>query len=260
MSKVVAMKPGVDPKLALSATALKKTYGKTSSPALNGLEVHIPVGEFFGLLGANGAGKTTALSIFSGLLPSDSGEILFFGEKIKPNDRRVQEQIGLVPQELALYERLSASENLQYFGRLCGVAGRELSQRVEKCLHFAQLAGMAKKPVASFSGGMKRRLNLAAALLHSPQLLFLDEPTVGIDAQSRALIHSQLLELNEQGITIIYTTHYMEEAQELCSRIGIMEGGKIIATGTPRHLLETHSSRNLEELFLLLTGRQLRDM
>ncbi len=244
--------------IALVARSLVKQYKNTTIPALNDFNLHIQKGEFFGLLGANGAGKTTAVSIFSGLFPPDSGSVSIMGKDgHRPSE--VKHLIGLVPQDLALYDNLTARENLTFFGKLCGLGGNELQDRIEACLEFARLTEQAKRLVSTFSGGMKRRLNLAAGLLHLPQFLILDEPTVGIDAQSRHLIHEQLVKLNRDGTTILYTTHYMEEAQELCSRIGIIDGGRIVELGTPDALLQKNKSRNLEDLFLHLTGKQLRD-
>jgi ABC-2 type transport system ATP-binding protein len=181
------------------------------------------------------------------------------GALFKDKPDKIKRILGLVPQEVALYDNLTAHENLAFFGKLSGLTGKQLHGRIEESLDFAGLVQQANRRISSYSGGMKRRLNLAAGLLHEPQVLFLDEPTVGIDTQSRHMIHQQLIELNRVGMTILYTTHYMEEAQELCSRIGIMDGGKIIKTGCPADLLRQNDCVNLEELFLRLTGRQLRD-
>jgi ABC-2 type transport system ATP-binding protein len=244
---------------ALSAHSLVKQYKNTESPALNNFTLHIKKGEFFGLLGPNGAGKTTAVSIFSGILPADSGTVLIMGKDFKYYSEKNKQLIGLVPQDIALYDNLSASENLVFFGKLYGLGGKKLNQRVEYCLEFSRLSQKATHLVSSFSGGMKRRLNLAAGLINIPQILFLDEPTVGIDAQSRYLIHEQLIKLNQNGTTILYTTHYMEEAHELCSRIGIIDRGRLVNQGTPESLLQQSGRSNLEDLFLDLTGKQLRD-
>lgn len=244
---------------ALSARSLMKRYKNAEAPALNDFNLQIEHGEFFGLLGANGAGKTTAVSIFSGLFPPDSGTVLIMGKEIRHQPKKNKQILGLVPQDIALYDNLTARENLVFFGRLYGLGGEKLTHRVAYCLEFSRLTDKATHLVATFSGGMKRRLNLAAGLLNVPRILFLDEPTVGIDAQSRHLIHEQLVELNGHGTTIIYTTHYMEEAQELCSRIGIIDNGRIVNQGTPEELLQQSGSHNLEDLFLDLTGKQLRD-
>ena len=244
---------------ALFARSLVKQYKNTAKPALNKLDLQVQKGEFFGLLGANGAGKTTAISVLSGFFPPDSGTVFIMGMDYRRQTNKIRQILGLVPQEIALYDNLTAQENLLFFGRLYGFRGKKLQSRVEQCLEFAQLTEQATRLVSTYSGGMKRRLNLATGLLHVPQILFLDEPTVGIDTQSRHLIHKQLAQLNREGTTIIYTTHYMEEAQELCSRIGIIDGGRIIEQGTPAELLQQSGSRNLEDLFLHLTGKQLRD-
>lgn len=244
---------------ALFAGSLVKQYKNTSVPALNHFSLQIKKGEFYGLLGANGAGKTTAISILSGFFPPDSGTLLVMGMDYRRQAKNIRQILGLVPQEIALYENLTAQENLLFFGRLYGFGGKKLRDRVDQCLEFAKLTDQANRCVSGYSGGMKRRLNLATGLLHIPQILFLDEPTVGVDTQSRHLIHKQLTELNREGTTILYTTHYIEEAQELCSRIGIIDEGRIIRQGTPYELLQQSGSRNLEDLFLKLTGKQLRD-
>ncbi len=244
---------------ALVAQSLVKRYKKNVTPALNGFSLQVRKGEFFGLLGANGAGKTTAVSVFSGFLSPDSGTVSVMGMDFRRGSNKIRQILGLVPQDIALYEQLTGQENLLFFGRLYGFSGKKLQDRVDQCLDFARLTEQATRRVSTYSGGMKRRLNLATGLIHLPQILFLDEPTVGIDTQSRHLIHEQLKELNREGTTILYTTHYMEDAQELCSRIGIIDAGKIIEQGTPDALLEQSGCRNLEDLFLHLTGKQLRD-
>ncbi len=244
---------------ALIAGSLVKQYKKAPDRALNNLNLCVPEGEFFGLLGANGAGKTTAVSIFSGFSPPDSGTVSIMGMDFYHEAKKIRRILGLVPQEIALYDNLTGRENLLFFGRLYGLSGKKLQERIDQCLEFARLRDQAKRLVCTYSGGMKRRLNLATGLLHAPRILFLDEPTVGIDTQSRHLIHKQLLKLNKEGTTILYTTHYMEEAQELCSRIGIIDAGRIIEQGTPEELLHRSGRRNLKDFFLHVTGRQLRD-
>jgi ABC-2 type transport system ATP-binding protein len=243
---------------AFFAGSLVKQYKNTATPALDHFDLRVKKGEFFGLLGANGAGKTTAISILSGFFPPDSGTLLIMGMDYRRQAKNIRQILGLVPQEIALYDNLTAQENLLFFGRLYGLGGKKLRDRVDRCLGFAKLTNQATRLVATYSGGMKRRLNLATGLLHIPQILFLDEPAVGIDTQSRHLIHSQLTELNREGTTILYTTHYIEEAQELCSRIGIIDGGRMIGQGTPCELLQQSGTHNLEDLFLQMTGKQLR--
>ena len=248
------------PVRALEVRQLVKFYRGATLPALDGLEMSIEPGEVFGLLGPNGAGKTTAISILCTLLKPTSGSLSIFGIDVLRQPARVRRLIGLVPQEIALYPLLSARENLAYFGRLHGLRGGELRDRIDQCLDLVALREQADRKVAGFSGGMKRRANLAAGILHRPRLLFLDEPTDGIDAQSRHMILENLGRLRETGMTMVYTTHYMEEAQQLCDRIAIVDAGRVIAEGKPRDLIAgAVGCGNLEALFLHLTGRQLRD-
>jgi ABC-2 type transport system ATP-binding protein len=239
---------------------LVKVYRGSSVPAVNGLDFSVRTGEIFGLLGPNGAGKTTAISIICTLLRQNAGRVLICSQDTALHPSAVRSLFGLAPQDIALYPSLSARENLRYFGRLYGLTGRKLSSRVEQCLALVGLADRAHTRVDAFSGGMKRRANLAAAILHTPRLLVLDEPTVGIDAQSRNLILENLKGLRDAGMTIVYTTHYMEEAQQICDRVAIMDRGRIMATGTPQGLVnEVEGCSNLEDYFLHLTGKQLRD-
>jgi ABC-2 type transport system ATP-binding protein len=237
-----------------------KFYQGEKTPALNGIDMSITTGDIFGLLGPNGAGKTTAISIMSTLMRSTKGTVTICGIDVETNPREVRKLIGLVPQEIALYPTLTTFENLQYFGRLYGMEGSELKKRIQECLIFVGLTDKSHQKVASYSGGMKRRANLAAGVLNRPRILFLDEPTVGIDAQSRNLIMEKLLELKKTGTTMIYTTHYMEEAEHLCDSLAIIDEGSIVANGLPKDLIgETPSCENLGDVFLALTGKQLRD-
>lgn len=245
---------------AISVTSLVKKYKHSEVLALNGLDLTVEKGEFFGLLGPNGAGKTTAISIMNGFLASDGGTISIFKKPLKSFSAAIKKEIGFVPQDLALYENLTARENLFFFGKLYNLKGPFLEERVEYCLEFTQLQEQRNKKVSGFSGGMKRRLNLSAALLHSPALLFLDEPTVGIDAQSRQLIHDKLQQLNSAGTTLVYTTHYMEEAEELCSHVGIIDEGRIIQQGRCRELTRERGFSSLNDLFFSITGKQIRDV
>jgi ABC-2 type transport system ATP-binding protein len=244
---------------AILATAVTKRYPRQGQPALDNFNLKIDRGEFFGLLGPNGAGKTTVLSILTGLVQPDGGTVQVQGMTYARQCNEIKRKIGIVPQELALYDRLTARENLTFFGRLLGLGGSRLKEQIGQCLEIAQLTKRAGQPVATFSGGMKRRLNLAIGLLNEPLILFLDEPTVGIDTQSRHLIHQELQRLHMAGTTLLYTTHYMEEAQELCSRIAVLDCGRILQEGTPAQLLHGTDHRNLEGLFLSLTGKKLRD-
>jgi len=216
---------------------LKKEYGELK--AVRGLSIEIARGEIFGLLGPNGAGKTTTISMLTGLTEPSSGQIQIAGEEFSPTANKLKAKIGLVPQEMALYLGLSAWDNLIFFGQIYGLRGKQLRQRVESVLEMVGLADRAKDPVETYSGGMKRRINIAAGLLHEPELLFLDEPTVGVDPQSRNAIFESVEALNKAGMTIIYTTHYMEEAERLCNRIAIMDHGKVIAQDTPSALIRS---------------------
>ena len=207
--------------------------------ALDRVSLSLARGEFFGLLGPNGAGKTTLMSLVAGLRAPDSGSISINGQRVGPNAMAPRHELGFVPQAIALYEELSAEENLRLFGKLYGLAGQELRARVDHGLHAAQLFERRQDKVQTYSGGMKRRINVVASILHRPALLLCDEPTVGVDPQSRNAIFEFLQQLNVDGMTIVYSTHYMEEATRLCSRIGIIDHGHLLALGTLDELL-TH--------------------
>ena len=221
----------------IQATELHKSFGQLH--AVQGVSLEIRRGETFGLLGANGAGKSTTINLLAGLLPPDSGQVVIDGSS-DPTRREVRRQIGIAPQSLALYEELSAEENVRFLGKLYGLSGSKLKERIEYALTLSGLADRRKDPVAQFSGGMKRRLNLAAALVHEPKVLFLDEPTVGVDPQSRNRLFDNIRELARQGMTILYTTHYMEEAERLCDRVAIMEQGKILALDRVEGLIDQY--------------------
>jgi len=207
--------------------------------ALDRVSLSLARGEFFGLLGPNGAGKTTLMSLVAGLRAPDSGSISINGQRVGPNAMAPRHELGFVPQAIALYEELSAEENLRLFGKLYGLAGQELRARVDDGLHAAQLFERRQDKVQTYSGGMKRRINVVASILHRPALLLCDEPTVGVDPQSRNAIFEFLQRLNADGMTIVYSTHYMEEATRLCSRIAIIDHGRLLALGTLDELL-TH--------------------
>jgi ABC-2 type transport system ATP-binding protein len=219
----------------VSVENLVKRYGERV--AVDHLSFSVRKGEVFGLLGPNGAGKTTTLSILASLLEANEGVVTLCGHDLKKARRKVKPLIGVVPQDIALYPSLSARDNLRFFGSVYGLRGKALSQRVDETLAAVGLADRAKDAVQNFSGGMKRRVNIAAGLIHRPQVLFLDEPTVGVDPQSRNFIFEYVEQLKRDGMTVIYTTHYMEEAERLCDRIAIVNAGRIIAMDTPHGLI-----------------------
>lgn len=204
--------------------------------AVDNINLSIEEGEIFGLLGPNGAGKSTTINTLIGMTKLDAGEIKIFGMDMKTHERDIKRQIGIVPQDIAVYEELTAYENLCFFGRLYGFKGQELKDKVGKALEFTGLTDKKDDYPKKFSGGMKRRLNIACAIVHSPKLIFMDEPTVGIDPQSRNHILRSIKKLNEMGATIVYTSHYMEEVEEICTKIVIMDHGRIIAKGTKEEL------------------------
>lgn len=214
---------------------LVKKYG--SFVAVDHLSFSVERGELFGLLGPNGAGKTTTISVLSTLLPGDGGKVTVAGHDVVREPVAVRRRIGMVPQEIALYEDLSARDNLRFWGQLYGLSGRSLDQRVDEMLEAVELGEHARQRVGRYSGGMKRRLNLAAGLMHGPEVLFLDEPTVGIDAQARSKILDLIRRLNDDGLTILYTTHYLEEAEQLCDRIGVIDKGQLAALGDKEDLI-----------------------
>ena len=207
-----------------------KSYGRQK--VLQNVSFEIMEGELFGLLGPNGAGKSTLIDILTGIQSMDSGEIFINGKSIKTDKVEIRKQLGLVPQDIALLEEMNAVDNLEYFGGLYGLAGQELKSQIEKLLEVAGLTDKKKEKVKNYSGGMKRRLNIAVAMLHNPSILILDEPTVGVDAQSRQHIFDYIQSLAEQGTTILYTSHYMEEIETLCKRVFILDLGEEVAYGT----------------------------
>ena len=280
----------------LVLTGVRKRYG--AGAAVDGLSLAVRRSEIFGLLGPNGAGKTTTVGLAIGVLAPDEGTIDVAGLG-SPRDPAVRARIGLAPQALALYDALTGQENVAFFGSVYGLSGARLDDRVRTAIEFVGLSDRRRDRVATYSGGMKRRLNLAVAVVHDPELLLLDEPTVGVDPQSRNLIFENVRHLREAGKTIVYTTHYMEEAERLCDRVGIVDSGQLLALGTVPELVAAHGGRpvlvadtggeevrvetddplrelnrlaaarpvaafrveraNLEQVFLHLTGRQLRD-
>lgn len=239
---------------------ITKSYSKKL--ALDNLSMSVAENDLIGLLGPNGAGKSTLISIISGILGADSGSISFDGEDVFKNHKLLQKNLGVVPQEIALYENLSGIDNLRFFSHAYGLRGAEIDSAIERVKSVIRIDDKLKNKVSTYSGGMKRRLNIGVALLHNPKLLIMDEPTVGIDPQSRNHILESVKSLNKSGITVIYTTHYMEEVDNLCNKFYIMDFGKIIASGTREEIrlsADLKVDASLEEVFLHLTGRALRD-
>ncbi len=222
--------------LVLWCSGLRRSFGELV--AVDGVGFEIAAGETYGLLGPNGAGKTTTISMLCGLLERDAGGVQVLGQPLTTRSIGPKRAIGYVPQDIAVYPDLTAQENLSFFGRLYGLSGAELTSRVDHVLEIVGLADRAKERSDQFSGGMKRRLNIGIGLLHEPKLLVLDEPTVGVDPQSRNAILESVEQLGTQGLAVLYTTHYMEEAERLCDRIGIIDHGRIVAEGTRRELVE----------------------
>ena len=211
--------------------------------AVDGISLNIKEGEIFGLLGPNGAGKSTTINILCGILNMDKGEVKCFGLDLKKKIKEIKKDIGVVPQNIAVYEDLKARENVEFFASLYGLKGKELKDRAQEALEFVGLTDRSDDYPKNFSGGMKRRLNIACAIAHRPKLIIMDEPTVGIDPQSRNHILESVKKLNKMGSTVIYTSHYMEEVEAICTRIGIIDHGKLIASGTYEELQSLVSDR-----------------
>ncbi len=248
----------------VEARDLVKTFGKHE--AVKNVSFTIGKGEIFGLLGPNGAGKSTTINMMCGYLEATSGDTIIDRLSIRREPLKVKRIIGVVPQEIALYKDLTPLENLTFFGEIYGLSSKERKERAAELLHFVGLYDRRNEAVEKFSGGMQRRLNIAIALIHRPIFLMLDEPTVGVDPQSRENIFDTIEKLRDQGTTILYTTHYMEEAERLCNHIAIMDEGQIIAMGTLEQLLalrdqqrEIQRPHGLQELFIQLTGKTPRD-
>lgn len=243
---------------------LVKHFGKHE--AVRDVSFTIGKGEIFGLLGPNGAGKSTTINMMCGYLEATSGDTLIAGVSIKEQPLVVKRMLGVVPQEIALYKDLNSLENLDFFAQMYSMPAKERKERSAEVLHFVGLYDRRKEPLKNFSGGMQRRINMAVAMISQPQFLMMDEPTVGVDPQSRENIFDTIEKLRDAGTTILYTTHYMEEAERLCNHIAIMDDGKIIALGTLEQLLamrdqarEVARPHGLQELFIQLTGKTLRD-
>lgn len=244
----------------IKIVSLSKKYKNAEMYSLDNFTLSVNEGQIFGLLGPNGAGKTTLISILCGLVVPTSGHFSINNLIYEANANEIKKIIGVVPQEYALYQTLTARENLIYFGSMNGLKGKNLHDKVTEILDLLGLLKYADKKVETFSGGMKRRVNLIAGILHNPKVLFLDEPTVGVDVQSKNFIIEYLKKLNKNGTTIIYTSHHLSEAQDFCTEIAIIDRGIIYAQGTPNDLINsTSNARNLEDVFISLTGKELRD-
>ncbi|MBS0349810.1 MAG: ABC transporter ATP-binding protein [Proteobacteria bacterium] len=245
----------------ISIKNLSKRYKGSERLALHDLNLIIQKGEFFGLLGPNGSGKTTLISILCGLIEASSGEVIIAGEPIPKHIDKVKKNFNLVPQEIALYPSLTLKENINFFGKMYDLNREVLRERSEECLHISGLKNFVDEPVSTFSGGMQRRANLIMSLINHPQILFLDEPAAHVDPQSRELIFEILSNLNKQGTTIIYTTHYLEEAQHLCNRVAILDSGTVLCNDSPEELIKNSpGANNLSDVFFQLTGKELRDI
>ena len=227
--------------------------------AIDGLCLTVAKAELFGLLGPNGAGKTTTINVLCGLTRPSSGSVKVAGHDIQKEATQVKKLIGVCPQETPVYTYLTGRENVELFGNLYEMPKEKLKERSEKLLHILGLSEDADRRVGKYSGGMKRRLSLIMALIQDPEIAFLDEPTVAMDPQARHAVWEFIKELKKGGKTVILTTHYMEEAQELCDRIGIIDHGKLIALGSPKDLIIEYGAGNLEEVFIKLTGRKIRE-
>lgn len=243
----------------IDVKSLEKSYKGQIEPVLNGLDLTVNKGDFYGILGPNGAGKTTLMNILCGLIPASKGNVRVVGENPQKFHDYTKITIGVVPQDIALYDKLTGRENLRFFGFAYNLSKSHIDQKIDEYTKRFGLSHAIDKLLGTYSGGMKRRLNLMAAILHEPPLLFLDEPTVGIDVQSRHTIVEFLKEFNEAGHTILYTSHHMKEAETLCNKVGIMDAGKLLAEGSPSQLMQTFEEKSLEDVFLKITGKQLRD-
>ncbi len=228
---------------------------KDQTQLFNDLNLEIEQGARFGLFGPNGAGKTTLMNLMTGLFSFKHGDIQVFQNSIKTKNKNVNKLFGFVPQDFSFYEELTPLENLEFFGAWCGLNKNQIQERSNELFEILSLTSVKNKQIKKFSGGMKRKVNLAIGVIHKPQLLFLDEPTVGVDVQTRHEIINYLRELNANGTTLIYTSHQLNEAEELCNKIALIDNGKIIALNSLQNLLLQHQQNNLESLFIQLTGK-----
>ena len=240
---------------------LYKKYKNADEFSVNNISLEIGENEIYGILGPNGAGKTTLISMLCGLIKPTSGSYTINGLSPRNRLNSIKKITGIVPQEYALYPTLTAKENLMFFGSLYGLKHAYLHQKIDEMLERVGLTNFANKKIEHFSGGMKRRCNLIAGIMHNPKVLFLDEPTVGVDVQSRNVIIEFLKELNQNGTSIVYTSHHLQEAEEFCTKIAIIDNGQIYAIGSPEELIaKTPKAENLEDVFISLTGKELRDV
>ncbi len=245
--------------LAVSIENVGFRYPDNADLSFSNLNLQIAKGERFGLFGPNGAGKTTLMNLMTGVLSVNEGSIKLLGQKVDGHNKAVNKLFGFVPQDLSFYQELSPAENLEFFGAWAGLNKTEITKQTDELLHILGLEDVRNKAVGKFSGGMKRRVNLAIGVIHNPPLLFLDEPTVGVDVQTRQAIISYLRKLNENGTTLIYTSHQLSEAEDLCEHIALIDEGKIITQGNINAVLKEHSNESLEELFINLTGKAYRN-
>lgn len=247
-------------KSSIFVQGLSKRYKGKNTPILDELDLKIAAGSLYGLLAPNGAGKTTTIEILCGLKKFDSGKVMVDGLSVPSELSEIKKIIGLVPQDIALFPMLTGRENLNIIGGIYGVEKKLLKERVEELLNRFGLENSADRSINQYSGGMKRRINLIAGLLHVPKILILDEPTVGVDAQSRNLILEELIKLNRNGTTVLFISHYLEEAECICDTVGLMDGGKIVLEGNPQELCKLNPEcKNLEALYFKLSGKQMRD-
>ena len=245
--------------LAVDIQNLCFTYSGQNDQLFSNLNLSIAEGERFGLFGPNGAGKTTLMNLMTGLLSFEKGSIRLLGNEIKNKDKSINRIFGFVPQDLSFYQELTPVENLAFFGAWSGLSSREIKLRTDELLAILGLEEVSNKPVENFSGGMKRRINLAIGVIHKPKILFLDEPTVGVDVQTRISIIHYLKELNRSGTTLIYTSHQLSEAEGLCDKIALIDEGKIMVHDDLKTLLSEHGQNGLEELFLNFTGKKYQN-
>jgi ABC-2 type transport system ATP-binding protein len=244
---------------AVDITNLSFKYPGNAQASFTGLNLKVGKGERFGLFGPNGAGKTTLMNLMTGLLRSDEGSVALGGLKVGTHKNEVNRMMGFVPQDFSFYQELSPKENLEFFGAWYGLSSRQIKIKTDELLAVMGLSDVADKQVQQFSGGMKRRVNLAIGVMHDPAILFLDEPTVGVDVQTRHAIINYLLALNKNGTTLVYTSHQLSEAEDLCNEVALMDNGQIMAQGALDALLTQHHQTDLEALFLGLTGKHYRD-